>query len=52
MKKNSIYVCHDGTIVDQSLVDDLEADCGPIGEDEPILLSILFEKRSYSCTKK
>ena len=49
---NNNFICNDGTILDLSLVDDLEADCGPEGEDEPILLSILVNRTSYSCTKK
>ena len=51
-KDNKTFICNDGTLVDQSLVDDLEADCGPDGEDEPMLLSILFNRKSYSCPNK
>ena len=51
-KDDKKFICNDGTILDQSLVDDLEADCGPDGEDESLLLSILVNRTSYSCAKK
>ena len=52
MEITNNFICNDGTILDFSLIDDLEADCGPEGEDEPMLLSILVNSTSYSCTKK
>ena len=51
-KSNKNFICNDGTILDEYLVDDLEADCGPDGEDEPMLWSILVKRISYLCTKK
>ena len=52
IKYNDNFICNDGTILDLSLIDDLEADCGPDGEDEPMLLSILLNNTSYSCMQK
>ena len=46
------FVCNDGTTLDQSLINDLVADCGPDGKDESMLQSILVNRTSYSCTYK
>ena len=49
---NDTFICNNGKILDLSFVDDLEADCGPHGEDEPNLLSILVNSTSYSCIQR
>ena len=43
------FICNNGLEIDQGLVNDLVADCGPEGEDEPHLKLILIGKKIFNC---
>ena len=46
-----IFLCNDGKTIDLKLLDDFIFDCGPKGEDEPILMSLLKTENISSCAK-
>ena len=46
---SSTFICNNGLKIDQCLVNDLVADCGPEGEDEPHLKLILIGKMIFNC---
>lgn len=56
MSRNStdrvLYECYNGIKLDYFLVNDLYADCGPEGEDEPLLLSMLTNYTFTTCDFK
>ena len=45
------FICHDGKSIHESLLDDLIFDCGPEGEDELNLISLLKHEIYVSCTE-
>ena len=44
-----MFKCNNSQLIDTSLFNDLIADCGPDGEDEPLLKSILLYHNYSSC---
>ena len=48
---SSTFICNNGLEIDQCLVNDLVADCGPEGEDEPHLKLILIGKKIFNCKR-
>ena len=44
-------ICYDGKSIDVSLLDDLIFDCGPEGENEPILISLLRYEIYVPCSE-
>ena len=47
--KAPVFNCNNGRIIDEKLRNDLTFDCGPEGEDEPILMSLLKHEIYTSC---
>ncbi len=45
----SFFTCHNGMVIDETLKDDLFADCGPDAEDESKLLSLLMNGNDELC---
>ena len=45
------FICNNGIIINEKLRDDLIFDCGPQGEDEPILMSLLKHEIYSLCVK-
>ncbi len=46
-----VFACKRGIKIDQTLVDDLAADCGPEAEDETLLVLFLKHHKYFSCLK-
>ena len=49
IKNKTMFICDNGLAIDEILFNDLIYDCGPNGEDEPLLLSILRNEVDSSC---
>ena len=43
------FTCKNNSTIDMSLLDDLISDCGPSGEDEPMLKALLTNGSSVDC---
>ncbi len=45
------FSCNNGKIINANILNDLNLDCGPDGEDEPVLMSLLIDETFLSCVK-
>ena len=45
------FICNDARTIDKLFIDNLIFDCGPNGEDEPILMSLLINKTYSLCAQ-
>ncbi len=51
-KPTHFTLCHDGEKIQTILADDLVADCGPNGEDEPVLTALITQQIEHDCKNK
>ncbi len=52
MKPTNSTLCQNGARIESSMHDDLVADCGPNGEDEPTLIALITQQIEHDCKNK